>query len=247
MIELFHSPRSTCSQKVRLALAEKGLSYESRPIDLAKREQHTPDYLAINPNGVIPALRHDGFVVTDSSVICEYLDEVFPTPALMPAAPRSRAKVREWMRFIEEVPTAAIRIPTANQIFARPLRAMSSAQFEVWSRNITVRRSLYVQMRRDGFGDEDVAEALERLALTIARVDAACAGAAWLAGESYTLADILLLPTIVRMEDLGYAGMWGEKPGFARWYDSAKRRPSFDIAYFQGARMASDYQWTLTT
>ncbi|WP_198662746.1 glutathione S-transferase family protein [Primorskyibacter marinus] len=246
MIELFNSPRSTCSQKVRLVLAEKGLSFENRPIDLAKREHHTPEYLGINPNGVIPALRHDGFVVTDSSVICEYLEDVFPAPPLMPPDPRARAKVREWMRFIEEVPTSAIRIPVANQIFAEPLRAMSPEAFAEWSRNITVRRDLYVKMRRDGFGNEDIAEALERLALTISRADAACTEYAWLAGEDYTLADILLLPTIARMEDLGYAEMWSGKSGFVRWYDNVQRRPSFDIAFFQGSRMASNYQWSLT-
>lgn len=243
MIELFHSPRSTCSQKVRLILAEKGLAYQSRPIDLSKREQHTPEYLAINPNGVIPSLSHDGYVVRDSSVICEYLDEIFPEPALLPPDPRARAVVREWMRFIEEVPTPAIRVPTANQVFAKMIREMSDPEFEKWTENVTVRKGLYLQIRREGFGDTDLDEALGKLEMTIRRVDAACARTAWIAGEAYSLADILLLPTIVRMQDMGYAAMWSEMPSFARWYAAATQRPAFAVAFFEGSRMQADYQW----
>ncbi|MBX3531599.1 MAG: glutathione S-transferase family protein [Rhizobiaceae bacterium] len=244
MIELFHSPKSTCSQKVRLALAEKGLAYESRLIDLSKREQHTPEYLAINPNGVIPSLRHAGHAVRDSSVICEYLDEVFPIPPLMSSDARARAGVREWMRFIEEVPTAAIRVPTANQMFAKVIGAMSEAEFEKWSQNVSVRRDLYLLVRRADFGDKDVREALAKLDMTIRRVDAACAKSAWIAGDSYSLADIGLLPTIVRMEDMGYAAMWSEMPNFSRWYMAAKERPSFKTAYFAGSRMDPSYKWS---
>ncbi|MEM1103907.1 MAG: glutathione S-transferase family protein, partial [Pseudomonadota bacterium] len=82
MLALYHSPYSTCSQKVRLCLAEKGLDYEKRDVDLARQEHLTEAYLALNPNGVVPTLVHDDAVVIDSSVICEYLDEVFPETPL---------------------------------------------------------------------------------------------------------------------------------------------------------------------
>ena len=74
VLVLYHSPYSTCSQKVRLALAEKGLEYTSREISFAREEQLTPEYLKLNPNGVVPTLVHDGEPVTDSSCIMEYLD-----------------------------------------------------------------------------------------------------------------------------------------------------------------------------
>ena len=100
MIELYHADISTCSQKVRLCLAEKGLEWTSHPIDFAKAEHLAPAYLALNPNGVVPTLVHDGVPVIDSSVICEYLEEIAPQQgtALMPSTPYGRARVRAWMR-----------------------------------------------------------------------------------------------------------------------------------------------------
>jgi glutathione S-transferase len=78
-LELFHAHNSTCSQKVRLCLAEKGIrDWISRSIDISKRENLSPEYLEINPNGVVPAFRHNGRPIVESAVMCEYLDEVFP-------------------------------------------------------------------------------------------------------------------------------------------------------------------------
>jgi len=87
MLELYHAHHSTCSQKVRLCLAEKGLEFESQLVNLAMKEQLAPDYLEINPNGVVPTLVDDGRVVIDSSVICEYLDEVYTDISLTPSDP----------------------------------------------------------------------------------------------------------------------------------------------------------------
>src|SRR6267378_3545741 len=114
---LYHALFSTCSQKVRYVLAAKGLPYESRLIDLSRGEHLEDWYLAINPNGVVPSLRHGSAHIIDSSVICEYLEERFPGVALSPADPVGRATMRAWMRYFEEVPTAAIRVPSFNMIF----------------------------------------------------------------------------------------------------------------------------------
>ena len=114
MLTLLHANHSTCSQKVRICLAEKGLDYESRLIDLPALEHLEPEYLKLNPNGVVPTLIHDDTVVLDSSVMCEYLDEVFPEPRLTPDDPGERARMRAWMRYIEEVPTTAVRYPRST-------------------------------------------------------------------------------------------------------------------------------------
>ncbi len=123
MLELYHAHPSTCSQKVRLCLSEKGLDYTSRPVNLRANENLSPAYLALNPNGVVPTLVHDGNVILDSSVICEYLDEVFPDPPLGPRDPVGRAHMRKWLRFLEEVPTVAIRAPTFQMALA-PFRGV---------------------------------------------------------------------------------------------------------------------------
>jgi len=97
------APASTCSQKVRLVLAEKGLEYESREVDLLGGAQHDPDYVKLNPNHVVPTLGHDGGVFIESTLINEYLDGAFPEPALRPADPAGRHAMRMWTKRIDEL------------------------------------------------------------------------------------------------------------------------------------------------
>ena len=92
-------------------------------IFFATEDQLSPEYLAINPNGVVPSLVHDGEVVIDSSCILEYLDEVFPDPAMSPATPVGRAQMRAWLRYFEEVPTTAVRVPSFERVFLKPASA----------------------------------------------------------------------------------------------------------------------------
>src|ERR1700732_1246450 len=100
MMILHHGWRSSASRRVRLCLEEKGLAYEGHVVDMAKMEHHSPDYLKINPLGVIPTLIHDGRPLHESGTICEYLDESFPDPPLRPETPYERALLRNWIRHI---------------------------------------------------------------------------------------------------------------------------------------------------
>src|SRR4026207_2005466 len=103
MMELWHEWNSVQSFKVRIVLAEKDLAWTARPVALLKFEHLRPEYLRLNPNGVVPTLVHDGEVVLESSVICQYLDEVFSEPALMPADPYARAQARTWLKVFDEI------------------------------------------------------------------------------------------------------------------------------------------------
>ena len=87
MIVLHHGWRSSASRRVRLCLEEKGLAYEGHVVDMANLEHHSPEYLKINPLGVIPTMIHDGQPLHESGTICEYLDETFPDPPLRPDTP----------------------------------------------------------------------------------------------------------------------------------------------------------------
>ena len=102
---LYNFPQSTCSQKVRLALWEKKITYDDRIVDHRKREQLQAWYLKLNPNGVVPTVTHGDAVIIDSSVIMEYLDEVFPDTPMTPRDPVERAHMRKWLRYLEEVPS----------------------------------------------------------------------------------------------------------------------------------------------
>lgn len=94
MIKLYTFPPSTNSRKVRIALLEKGLEFERINVDLSKREQKQPEYLKIHPYGQVPALDDEGFVVYDSTVINEYLEDEYPYPPLMPKDSEGRARAR---------------------------------------------------------------------------------------------------------------------------------------------------------
>ena len=90
MLELYSAPQSTCSQKVRLTLAEKNLNFVEHKMKLFQNDQLKPEYLKLNPNGIVPTLVDDGTPIIDSSVIMEYLDEVYPEIALSPVPRNSR-------------------------------------------------------------------------------------------------------------------------------------------------------------
>ena len=237
MIELYHAHLSTCSQKVRLTLAEKGIEWIGREIDLARQDQLSDEYLALNPNGVVPTLVHDDAVIIDSSVICEYLDEVFPERLLSPATAAGRARMRAWMRYTEEVPTAAIRIPSYNILFSGFLAAIDDEGIEKMTDRMTLRKHFYRRMNKGKFDEKTFDESIERLNQTIARMSANLDNGPWMLGEELTIGDIVLVPTIVRMEDLGLADLWAKHPKVADWYDRIQARPSFDMAYYPGCRI----------
>src|ERR1700747_1770125 len=122
---LYNAPQSTCSQRVRFALNAKDIPFDEIKLDLLAGDQLKPDYLALNPNGVVPTLEHDGAIVTDSSVIIEYLDEIAPAPENFPPHdPVTRAKMRALMHYMDEMPAPAVRVPTFNLAFLPRFAAM---------------------------------------------------------------------------------------------------------------------------
>ena len=121
---LYNAPQSTCSQRVRFVLNAKKLAFDEHKLDLFSGDQLKPDYLAINPNGVVPTLVHDGAVIIDSAVIIEYLDEIRPIEIrFTPEDAVERATMRSMMRYIDEIPTPAVRIPSYNLAFLPHFRA----------------------------------------------------------------------------------------------------------------------------
>ena len=102
MLKLYHNDMSTCSQKVRFLLAEKGVEWEGVELDLRGGDQQRPEFLKINPKGLVPALDHDGNIVVESNIIIEYLNEVYPEPPLLPADPAGRANARWWIKKLDD-------------------------------------------------------------------------------------------------------------------------------------------------
>ena len=239
MIELYHNDKSTCSQKVRLCLAEKSIAWLSRHINIPKEENLSPAYLALNPNGVVPTLVHDGTAIPESTVICEYLDEVFPTePRLSPIDAKARATMRVWLRYIDEVPSMAIRVPTFQNVILPRYQKMSQAEFDAFANRNPLRKSFLRRMGRTGFSREDYELAIEQLHQALERMEGALSKGPWLVDDHYGIADICVVPVLQRLEDLGMAEMWQTKrPRVASWYERMRARPAYAIAFYPGSRL----------
>lgn len=241
MLTLYNAAHSTCSQKVRICLAEKGLAFEDIKLDLGKAKEHLrPEYLRLNPNGVVPTLVDGDDVIIDSSVICEYLEERYPQVPLSPPDPVGRAHMRSWMRFIEEVPTAAVRVPSFNMGFLPRYEGMDRATFETVESSIRpIRKHFYLRMGPHGFRKEDVQASYEQIGNTCARMHRALEKGPWLLGDLYTLADIIVAPLIDRMADLGMSSIWENRyPCVTEWYERMQARPAFERTFYKGARMS---------
>jgi glutathione S-transferase len=242
-LELYNFPPSTCSLKVRIALAEKELKWVDHRL-LSKNNDHLkPEYLKLNPNGVVPTLVHEGAVVTDSSVILEYLDEVFPEVKLTPDEPVKRAKMRSWLRFFEEVPTPAVRYPSFEQVLLRHYAKLSNEELDVQAESRPLKREFYKTMGTDGFEKKHLDKAMGDMRLTVDRMEKELSeNGPWLIGEHYTIADICVAPLIDRMEDLGHEYLWKDThPHVVDWFKRMKARPAYTMAYYHGARFSQIY------
>jgi glutathione S-transferase len=240
---LFNAPQSTCSQRVRFVLQAKGLTFEERKLDLFAGDQLKPEYLAINPNGVVPSLMHDGRAIIDSSVIMEYLDEVFPgAERLVPDDPVERAEMRALMRFIDEVPAAAIRVPSYNLAFLPSFQAMSEAEFRALAESKPLRKEFLLTMGRTGFSDAEMNTAMDRLARSVRRMDDAiqASGGPFMLGR-LTLADIAIMPVIVRLEDVNLTSMWDRHPAVGTWLKAIQAHPAYAKAYYFGSLLTEKY------
>ena len=233
MLTLYHLPHSICSQKVRIALAEKALLWDGRIVDLSRFEHLEPWYLRLNENGLVPTLVHDGAAVVESTVICEYLDEVFPDPPIAPPDALGRARMRAWLRYIDEVPTAAVRVPSFNDVLLPNYAAIPPARMAELIARMPTRGEFFRRLGQGGFPAEEREAALRQLRRAAERVDRAASP--WLCGGMFTVADACMAPLFQRMEDLRLDRIWADLPGASRWFDAMRARPSWAAAFARGS------------
>jgi glutathione S-transferase len=244
MFILYNAPQSTCSQRVRFVLNAKQLPFTEIKLDLLAGDQLKPEYLALNPNGVVPTLDHDGNIVIDSAIIGEYLDEIAPEPiSFTPRDALARARMRALMHFIDEVPAAAIRVPTFNLAFLPRFAAMSEQEFVAFAHAKPLRKEFMLAMGRTGFSKAEMDAALDRLGRTLARMEHEIAKGEgpWLLGSKPSLADICVMPTVVRLADLGLAAMWAKRPRIGRWFDAIRGHPAFQPTYYFGSLLSERF------
>jgi glutathione S-transferase len=240
--KLYNAPQSTCSQRVRFVLNAKRLAFDEVKLNLLEGDQLKPDYLKLNPNGVVPTLDHDGAIITDSTVITEYLDEVSPAGSFTPEAPAARAHMRALMHFIDEMPAAAIRVPTFNLAFLPSFQKMNREAFVAMAESKPLRREFMLSMGQVGFPKAEMDAARARLRRTYERMDREIAksGGPWLLGKKITLADVALMPALVRMHDLNLAD-WQDLPRIQTWVANIRAQPAFGPTYYPGSLLSERF------
>jgi glutathione S-transferase len=239
---LHNAPQSTCSQRVRFVLNAKQLSFQEIKLNLLDGDQLKPEYLKLNPNGVVPTLDHDGAIVTDSTVIMEYLDEVEPDVSFTPEDALKRARMRALMHFIDEMPAAAVRVPTFNLAFLPKFQAMSRDDFVAMAESKPLRREFMLTMGQTGFPKTEMDAALGRLRRSYERMDAEIekSGGPWLLGKEITLADVTVMPALVRMHDLGMPE-WQDLPRVVTWFDNIRAQPGYQPTYYHGSLLSERF------
>jgi len=233
-LELYHGLASTCSKKVRLVLYEKGLPFRSRLLDLQKFEQHDPEYLKLNPNGVVPTLVHQGTPIVESNVIIQYLDDAFPRTPLHPNDALARARMRWWIQFSNDVAYDAIALPTWLKVSAPAVRGLSDAELEKVLARVPTheRRERWRKIARDGVLAEEIEHCYGEMERCLTQVEAAITRGPWLAGDAYSLADVAMIPFIDRLRNLRPDLCPPERyAAVADWYGRMRARPAFDAAF----------------
>ena len=237
MLELYHHGSSACAAKVRFTLEEKQLPWTSHYVDILRGEQFEPAFVALNPKAVVPVLVHDGAVLTESTVICEYVEEIFPETPLMPPAPLERARVRVWTKAVDEELHPACSAITYVVSHRHTILRSGAGSFEEFlgrgAHEGVAARTLKWQWIQQGL---EAPGALDKIRLYLAyleKMEQALAASTWLVGDAFTLADIAMAPYVNRLAALSMQDLWDNDrlPHVARWFERVRARPSFEPAF----------------
>ena len=235
MLTLYDFGNSVCCQKVRITMRAKGLAWQAVNVNLFKAEQYDPEYLKLNPRGLVPTLVHDGRPVIESTLICEYIDEAFAQPPqLIPSDPWLKSRMRLWSKMVDEGLHEGVTEISFSAMFRERMKNMPPEIRERRFRNVgdprrTDRfRSTYEHGAKSPFVVHGVI-AYER-AFKMLEDTLAEGGGPWILGADPTLADINLMPYAARLDYLGLLDLWiKDRPHVKAWWHSAKEWPSFQF------------------
>ena len=233
MLDLYHAEPVANSMKSLLCLKEKGLKFTSHYVDLLRFEQHSEDFVRLNPNGQVPVLVHDGTVITESTVINEYLDDAFPEVPLRPKNLAERAQMRVWSKFVDEYFCPALSMWGWHLMVRRVAQSLSKNELEKVLERIPLKeqRDKWATIAGESFTQAQLEESKRKLSVSIERMEKILARSEWLAGSSYSLADInsySMVAAVPRMfpEIMNPQAM----PLASAWLDTMNARPAVQAA-----------------
>ncbi len=237
-IHLYHGDISNCSMRVRMALEEKGLDWESHHIDLKKKENLDEGYFAINPNGLVPTMIHEGVVHIESNEIIAYLDEAYPEPPLRPAAHADA--IDTWLARAADLHVKAVK-PYVYATKMAPKLHKTAEEQELYDSLQTNEELIEFHAKHAGdsqFSAEDVRTAVELLDAAFSDAEEVLNTYDWLSGEKFGLADISWLPIHFVLVGCGYD--FDRFPKVMGWIEAARQRRSFQKAILEGCQDFAD-------
>lgn len=236
---LHHHGSSACAAKVRFALAEKGLPWTSRYVDILRGEQFDAAFLALNPKAVVPVLVDDGVVILESTVICEYLEETRPEQPIYPRAPRERAQVRIWTKAVDEELHPACSAITYSVSHRHTILREGVQSFDQFlargAHEGRAARALKWQWIQQGLEAPGVMDKIRLYVAYLEKMEHALGESEWLVGERFSMADIAMAPYVNRLAALSLDALWaeGRLPRVERWFARVRERPTFGPAFVE--------------
>lgn len=234
MLKLYSFGPAANSLKPLLTLYEKGLEFERNRLDPAKFEHHTEWFKAINPRGQVPALVDGKHVITESTVICEYLEDEYPTEvSLRPATSFGKAQMRVWTKWVDEYFCWCVSTIGWHRYVGNMVKGLSDEEFEEKVKAIpVVEQQVKWRRAREGFPQDMLDEEMRKIAYSVERLDAHLREHEWLVPGQYTLADICNFAIANGMQ-VGFAELVNKEstPGLVRWIEQIKARPAVQQMY----------------
>lgn len=229
MLKLYSFGPGANSLKPLLTLYEKGLEFEGIRLNPARFEHHSDWFKAINPRGQVPALVDGDRVITESTVICEYLEDKYPTEVkLRPEDLADRADMRVWTKWVDEYFCWCVSTIGWHRGVSHMAKALSDEEFEEHLKQIPIpEQQVKWRRAREGFPQDLLDEEMRKIAVSVRRLDDHLREHEWLAGGIYTLADICNFAIAGGMQH-GFANLVNEAdaPGLVRWIAQINQRPA---------------------
>jgi glutathione S-transferase len=224
-------------------LAEKGLEYEHRLVDMANFEQFDADYLALNPNGYVPTLVHDGAVLIESSVIMNYLDDAFPEIPLKSGTPAERARINYHIKMIDEKYHTSINAVTFTTTSALRFGGWSEAKIDEKANLIpdAARRAQRKNTAKLGLDAPEAEPSIKLLDKMLREMERDMAHGPWIGGDAYSLGDAALTPYVERLASLCLLELWeGSMPLVFDWWARIQARPSYEEVFTRHTNAKAD-------
>jgi glutathione S-transferase len=222
---LYHNGPSTCSQKVRMILELKNISYESKIIDLLNGGQHDPEYVKLNPNHVVPTLITKDGVLTESSLINEYLEDTFPEIPARSTDPLKIHQMRLWAKYVDVYHPQCGAI-TYGIGMRNILLMKSKEELEVELENIPdpIKRNTRRDLIENGLDAPVVIEGIKQSRVFLDKLEFELSKSEWLFNDSFGIADAAALPYIIRLEQLALGELFNvsTRPNICDWYGKIK-------------------------